>query len=67
MMSSARFEMVPHVGYFFNSRFVMSLVNKIEKYISGCAITGYGSDLVLTERTSTQKSTHKMKNRGWVW
>ena len=68
MLSSARFEMGPHVESFLNSRFVMTLAHlEIEKWKVEWRKTGYGSDLVLTERTSTRKSTHKMKNQSWVW
>ena len=68
MLSSARFEMGPHVESFLNSRFVMTLGHlEIEKWKVECGKMGYGSDLVLTERTSTRKSTHKMKNRSWIW
>ena len=68
MLSSTRFEMGPHVESFLNSRFVMPLPHlEIQKFDIDRPITEYGSDLVLTERTSTRKSTHKMKNRSWIW
>ena len=46
----------------------MTLVHlKIEKYLMSRPRPADGSDLVLTEWTPTQKSTHKMKNRSWIW
>ena len=46
----------------------MTLVHlKIEKYLLERTRPIDGSDLVLTEWTPRPKSTHKMKNRSWIW
>ena len=68
MLSSARFRAVSHTRSFLNSKFVMTLVHlKIEKCWLERARPMGGVDLVLTEWTPSRKSTHKMKNRSWVW
>ena len=68
MLSSARLRAVVDTQSFLNSKFVMPLAHlKIEKYRLERARPADRSDLVLTEWTYTRKSTHKMKNRSWVW
>ena len=68
MLSRARFGAVAHIRSFLYSKFVMTLVHlKIKKMQIERTRPIYGSDLVLTEWTPPRKSTHKMKNRSWVW
>ena len=68
MLFRARLRVCPHTRSFLNSKFGMTLVHlKIEKYRISRPRPIDGSDLVLTEWTPHRKSTHKMKNRSWVW
>ena len=68
MLSSTRFRAVIDTQSFLNSKFGMRLVHlKIEKCRSERARPVDGVDLVLTEWTPHRKSTHKMKNRSWIW
>ena len=68
MLFSARLRPPSHIRSFLNSKFGMTLVHlKIEKYRISRPRPIDGSDLVLTEWTPHRKSTHKMKNRSWIW
>ena len=68
MLSSARFRAVVDTQSFLNFKFGLPLAHlKIEKYRISRPRPSDGSHLVLTECTPHRKSTHKMKNRSWIW